>query len=194
MDEAKLQKLLLKVKTNNISVQAALLEMKNLHYDDLGFAKVDMHRQLRQGFSEVVYCEGKTTEQIVAILRHLAKNCEGNILASRATRDIYEAVSAEVPESIYSEQARLIILKRGEQARRGHILVVSAGTSDLPVAEEAALTVETMGSRVERLYDTGVAGIHRLLKNSDKLLEARVLIVVAGMDGALPSVVGSNYV
>lgn len=190
MDEAKLLELLQKVKTNDISEQAALQEFKRLPYDDLGFAKVDLHRQLRQGFPEVVYCTGKTTEQIVSIFQHLARNCEGNILATRAGREVYEAVAAKVPEAHYHELPRLIILKRGEQLRRGHILVVSAGTSDLPVAEEAALTAEVMGNRVERLYDTGVAGIHRLLNQGDKLLEARVLIVVAGMDGALPSVVG----
>lgn len=190
MDEVKLLELLHRVKTNDISVQAALREMKSLSYDDLGFAKIDLHRQLRQGFPEVVYCPSKTIEQIVIIFQHLVRNCEGNILATRATREIYEAVAGKVPDAEYSEMARLIILKRGEQLRRGHILVVSAGTADLPVAEEAALTAETMGNRVERLYDTGVAGIHRLLNQTNKLLEARVLIVVAGMDGALPSVVG----
>ncbi len=190
MDEAKLLELLQRIKTNDISVQTALQEMKKSPYDDLGFAKVDIHRHLRQGFPEVIYCEGKTAEQIVGIFQHLAGHCEGNILATRANRDVYDAVVAEVPEAQYHEQARIITVTRGAQPRRGHILVVCAGTSDLPVAEEAALTAEIMGNRVERLYDTGVAGIHRLLSNGNKLLDARVIIVVAGMDGALPSVVG----
>lgn len=190
MDEARLLELLQRIKSNDISVQAALQEMKKSPYDDLGFAKVDMHRHLRQGFPEVIYCEGKTAEQIVGIFQHLIGHCEGNILATRANRDVYESVVAKIPEAQYHEQARIITVTRGVQPRRGHILVVSAGTSDLPVAEEAALTAEIMGNRVERLYDTGVAGIHRLLINGNKLLDARVIIVVAGMDGALPSVVG----
>ena len=190
MDEARLLELLKKVQSMDIGVTAALQEMKKSSYHDLGFAKIDTHRSLRQGFPEVIYCEGKTAEQVTDIFKHLAASCEGNILATRADCHVYAAVAVQVPQARYHEQARTITLIRGTQHRLGHILVVSAGTSDLPVAEEAAITAETMGNRVERLYDTGVAGIHRLLQNSDKLIDARVLIVVAGMDGALPSVVG----
>ncbi len=190
MDEKSLLELLKSVKSDELSVDDALQKLKNLPYVDLGFAKIDFHRQLRQGFPEVIYCSGKTTEQIVTIFQDLYRQCEGNLLATRASGDIYDAVAAKVPEAQYNELARLIVLRRGEQKQRGHILVVSAGTSDLPVAEEAALTAEIMGNRVERLYDTGVAGIHRLLSRLDKLHQARVLIVVAGMEGALASVVG----
>jgi NCAIR mutase (PurE)-related protein len=190
MNEKSLLELLNSVKSNGISVEAAFEKLKKLPYDDLGFAKLDLHRQLRQGFPEVIYCAGKTVEQVVTIFRSLCQKCEGNLLATRAGRDVFEAVAAAIPEVQYYEAARLLVLKRGEQKRRGNILVISAGTSDLPVAEEAALTAETMGNHVERLYDTGVAGIHRLLSRLDKLQAARVLIVVAGMEGALASVVG----
>jgi NCAIR mutase (PurE)-related protein len=190
MDETQILQLLQSVKNDEISLEKALKKIKNLPYDDLGFAKIDFHRQLRQGFPEVVYCAGKTTEQIVTIFQRLTQNCAGNLLATRANRTVYEAVAQEVPGAEYDELARLIMLKRGRQLRRGHILVVSAGTSDLPVAEEAALTAEVMGNRVERLYDAGVAGIHRLLIQMEKLQAARVIIVVAGMEGALASVVG----
>lgn len=190
MDEKSLLELLKSVKSDELSVDDALQKLKNWPYADLGFAKIDFHRQLRQGFPEVIYCSGKTTEQIVTIFHDLYHQCEGNLLATRAGREVYEAVAAKVPEAQYNELARLIMLRRGEQKQRGHILVVSAGTSDLRVAEEAALTAEVMGNRVERLYDTGVAGIHRLLSRLDKLHAARVLIVVAGMEGALASVVG----
>lgn len=190
MDEKSLLELLKSVKSDELSVEAALQKLKNLPYADLGFAKIDFHRQLRQGFPEVIYCSGKTTEQIVTIFNDLYQQCEGNLLATRAGREVYDAVAAKVPEAQYNKLARLIMLRRGEQKQRGHILVVSAGTSDLPVAEEAALTAEVLGNHVERLYDTGVAGIHRLLSRLDKLRQARVLIVVAGMEGALASVVG----
>jgi NCAIR mutase (PurE)-related protein len=190
MNEQSLLELLQGVKANDISLEAALERLKTPPYDDLGFAKIDFHRQLRQGFPEVIYCAGKTTGQIVTIFQNLAQKCEGNLLATRANPEVFAAVAAQVPETQYYELARLIVLRRGKQSQRGHILVVSAGTADLPVAEEAALTAEVMGNHVERLYDTGVAGIHRLLSQMEKLHAARVLIVVAGMEGALASVVG----
>jgi len=190
MNEKSLRNLLIGIKNNEISVDAGLDELKNLPFEDLGFAKIDHHRQLRQGFPEVIYCAGKTTEQIVTIVEKMAERADNNILATRASYDVYEAVAARIPDVEYYDLARLIVLRRGEQEERGHILVVSAGTSDIPVAEEAAITAEVMGNRVERLYDTGVAGIHRLLCQTDKLLAARVIIVVAGMEGALVSVVG----
>ncbi|HBP63259.1 MAG TPA: nickel pincer cofactor biosynthesis protein LarB [Desulfosporosinus sp.] len=190
MNEKSLRELLIAIKQNEISVDTGLHKLKDLPYEDLGFAKVDHHRQLRQGFPEVIYSLGKTTEQIVTIVEKLTERAGNNILATRANYDVYEAVAARIPDAEYYDLARLIVIRRGEQEKRGHILVVSAGTSDLPVAEEAAITAEIMGNRVERLYDTGVAGIHRLLSQTDKLYAARVIIVVAGMEGALVSVVG----
>ncbi|MDR3539519.1 MAG: nickel pincer cofactor biosynthesis protein LarB [Desulfosporosinus sp.] len=190
MNEKSLRDLLIRIKHDEISVDAGLDKLKDLPFEDLGFAKIDHHRQLRQGFPEVIYCAGKTTEQIVTIVEKLAEGADNNILATRASYEVYEAVAARIPDVEYYDSARLIVIRRGEQEKRGHILVVSAGTSDIPVAEEAAITAEVMGNRVERLYDTGVAGIHRLLCQTDKLLAARVIIVVAGMEGALVSVVG----
>lgn len=190
MNEKSLRDLLIGIQHNEISVDAGLEKLKDLPFEDLGFVKIDHHRQLRQGFPEVIYSAGKTTEQIVTIAEKLAERADTNILATRADHDVYEAVAARIPNAEYYDLARLIVIRRGEQAKRGHILVLSAGTSDIPVAEEAAITAEVMGNRVERLYDTGVAGIHRLLSQKDKLLAARVLIVVAGMEGALASVVG----
>lgn len=190
MNEKSLRDLLIGIQHNEISVDLGLDKLKDLPFEDLGFVKIDHHRQLRQGFPEVIYSAGKTTEQIVTIAEKLAEGADTNILATRANHDVYEAVAARIPNVEYHDLARLIVIRRGEQKKRGHILVVSAGTSDIPVAEEAAITAEVMGNRVERLYDTGVAGIHRLLSQKDKLYAARVIIVVAGMEGALASVVG----
>ncbi|GAV22984.1 nickel pincer cofactor biosynthesis protein LarB [Carboxydothermus pertinax] len=189
MNEKRLRQLLTSIQNKEISVEEGIARLKGLPFDDLGFAKVDHHRQLRQGFPEVVYCAGKTKEQIVAIMENLVNKSENNILATRASGEVYEEVVKKIPDAVYYELARAIVVWRGEQEKRGHILVVSAGTSDIPVAEEAVITAEVMGNRVERLYDTGVAGIHRLLSQKEKLFAARVLIVVAGMEGALASVV-----
>ena len=190
MNEERLRELLLGIRDQRLDVEQAVQELKQLPFDDLGFAKIDSHRELRRGFPEVVYCAGKTTEQVVAIVARLSRQADNNILATRADRDVYLAVAAEVEGAEYHDLARLIIIRRGRQEKKGCIVVLSAGTSDMPVAEEAALTAEAMGNRVERIYDVGVAGIHRLLNYRDQLLAARVLIVVAGMEGALPSVVG----
>jgi len=190
MNQKKLRRLLTGIQQNEISIDDGIEQLRGLPFDDIGFAKIDYHRQLRQGFPEVIYCAGKTTEQIVAIMERLVDKSDNNILATRATREVYEEVTAKIPDAEYHELARAVVVRRGEQEKRGHILVLSAGTSDLPVAEEAVITAEVMGNRVERLYDTGVAGIHRLLSQKDKLFAARVLIVVAGMEGALASVVG----
>jgi len=190
MNDSKLRELLIGIKENQISVEEGLEQLKELPYEDLGFAKVDHHRQLRQGFPEVIYSAGKTPEQVALIAERLAAKADRNIIATRANYETYKAVQTKIPEAEYFDVARIILIRRGKQERRGHILVVSAGTSDLPVAEEAAITAEAMGNRVERLYDTGVAGIHRLLSQKDKLFAARVIIVVAGMEGALASVVG----
>lgn len=190
MNEKSLRDLLLSIRQNEMSLDEGIAKLKDLPFEDLGFAKVDHHRQLRQGFPEVVYCAGKTREQIVTIVERLTERSGNNILATRAGYDAYAAVAKVIPDAEYHDLARLIVVRRGKQKQQGHILVISAGTSDLPVAEEAAITAEVMGNRVERLYDTGVAGIHRLLSQKEKLLAARVIIVVAGMEGALASVVG----
>jgi NCAIR mutase (PurE)-related protein len=158
-------------------------------FDDLGFARVDTHRHLRQGFPEVILGTGKTPAQIAAIAARIAAHGH-SLLVTRATRDAYDAVRAVVSDAEYREEARAIVARREDVVPgTGTVLVVCAGTSDLPVAEEAAVTAEVMGNTVERLYDVGVAGLHRLLSEHERLRAARVLIVVAGMEGALPSVV-----
>jgi NCAIR mutase (PurE)-related protein len=189
MDTSSLRELLEDVKNGRIVPEAAAEKIKRLTFHDLGFAKVDIHRSLRQGFPEVIYCAGKTTEQVVSIISVLAGNHK-NILATRANRSIFESVRTVLPMAYFHEIPGLISIQTEKPEPVGSILIVCAGTSDLPVAEEAAVTAEIMGNRVERLYDAGVAGIHRLLLNEDKLNSARVIVVVAGMEGALASVVG----
>lgn len=190
MNQKALLEILEQVKRGEINPEAALREFKKLPFSDLGFAKVDHHRELRKGFPEVIFCANKTPEQVAAISRKLAEQTTGNILATRAGEEVYRQVAEVLPEAEYHRLARVILILRGEQEQRGHIVVLSAGTSDLPVAEEAAITAEAMGNKVERIYDVGVAGLHRLLQYQDSLLAARVFVVVAGMEGALPSVVG----
>lgn len=191
MNEHALRKLLSEIKNDQISIDKGIAQLKKSYsIDDLGFAKVDHHRHLRQGFPEVIYCAGKTSEQVVLIAQKLVGVANNNILMTRANSDVYQAVKEIIPDAVYYPIAKLIVVYHGEQKKRGHILVVSAGTSDMPVAEEAAITAEVMGNAVERIYDSGVAGIHRLLNQADRLQSARVIIAVAGMEGALPSVVG----
>lgn len=190
MNTDRLKQLLGELAAGSVTVDDALFKLRGMPFDDLGFAKVDNHRQLRKGFPEVIYCPGKAPEHVVAIISRMAAEGDENILATRAGVELYDLVKARLPEAQYHEQARLIVVRRGEQQQRGHILVTSAGTADQAVAEEAAVTAEVMGNRVERLYDVGVAGIHRLLSHKERLFAARVIIVVAGMEGALPSVVG----
>lgn len=177
------------VRDGRASVDEALAALRRMDAEDLGFARIDHHRALRKGFPEVVYCEGKTDEQAAAILVRLCERGDGPVLGTRASAGVYERVRATVPEVEYHPLARVVRLMRGVDSPKGHVLVVCAGTSDLPVAEEAALTAEAMGARVERLVDVGVAGLHRLLSHLDRLYEARVLVVVAGMEGALVSVI-----
>ena len=181
MDRAKLEKVMSDLREGRISVGKAMERMRGLPFEDLGFAKVDTHRSVRKGFPEVVYCPGKTDAQITGIVRKLAAN-SNVVLATRATAKTYRAVA-------YHEDAKLIAIGDLPRKRTGRVLVVTAGTSDIPVAEEAALTAEAMGARVERLTDVGVAGVHRLLNHRKTLEHAKVLVVVAGMEGALPSVV-----
>lgn len=189
MDELRLRGMLQRVKNGEVPIEQAMAAIKELPYQDLEFAKIDHHRKLRCGFPEVIYCAGKTISQVVAIFKALATK-GGNILATKATSAMYQQVAKILPSAHYHDVAGLITLKQQHKHPVGHILVLCAGTSDLPVAEEAVVTAELMGNKVERLYDVGVAGIHRLLHNQPKLRKARVLVVVAGMEGALPSVVG----
>ncbi len=173
-----------------ITLEAALEQLRCFPYEDLGFAKIDHHRPLRQGFPEVVLCQGKTPEQVREIIGRL-KNFPGNILATRAEPEVFAEIQPLFPEANYQKHSRTISIKRDDKMYgKGGILVISAGTSDQNVAEEAYITAELMGNRVERLYDVGVAGLHRLLDNNTRLHQASVIIVAAGMDGALPSVVG----
>jgi hypothetical protein len=190
-----LQEILTRVKEGELSVEEAAVELKDFPYEDIQFAKIDHHRTLRTGFPEVVFCQGKENGQIAEIVKRLAAK-NSTVLATRATPDAYDAVRRVVPHAVYHETARIILVRDPElPAHDGggdgkHILIVSAGTADIPVAEEAAVTAESMGSVVERVYDVGVAGIHRLLDQKEKLHSANVVVVVAGMEGALASVVG----
>lgn len=190
MDTTNLRQLLQDVQEGRLNVEAALTALRDLPYKDLGFARVDHHRPLRQGLPEVIYCPGKTTSQIVEIAREIAGR-HSLLLATRATKTTYHAIQEVLPASEYYPLARLIALdQRAPTPPSGRIAVVSGGTSDLPVAEEAAVTASLCRHHVERFYDVGVAGIHRLLDVEERLRQARVIIVVAGMEGALASVVG----
>ena len=189
METEKLRTLLEEVKGGEIAVDDALQSLRTLPFEDLGFSKIDHHRQLRTGFPEVIFCQGKTVEHVKQISERIL--AAGHpLLATRATPDMYEAVKAIQPAARYNDLGRTITVSKSEEEGTPGILVVSAGTSDLPVAEEAAETALMMGNAPERLYDVGVAGLHRLISNHEKLLTARVIIVIAGMEGALPSVVG----
>jgi NCAIR mutase (PurE)-related protein len=191
MNQEAVKKLLTGVEKGEIPVDEALDMLKSLPYLDLGFAVVDTHRALRQGFPEVIMGEGKEAEDILRIIDGLRKG--GNtILVTRVDDEKAQAVRSGLPEITHNKRARALVLIEGkiEIRGRGTIMVVSAGTSDIPVAEEAALVCELMGNRTERLWDVGVAGIHRLMNHIDRLRSAHVLVVAAGMEGALPSVIG----
>ena len=190
MDKEKIEKLLKEVETGKCSADAAFEKLKSLPYEDLGFAKIDTHRAIRKGFPEVVFCQGKTPDQVQKIMETMAGQ-NRVILGMRASQDIFKAVKKSIKGATYHPEARAIMVgKKPDVIHQGLLLVVTAGTADMPVAEEAALTAEALGNQVERLYDSGVAGVHRLLHNREKLIKANVLIVVAGMEGALPGVVG----
>ncbi|GJL52000.1 MAG: 1-(5-phosphoribosyl)-5-amino-4-imidazole-carboxyl ate carboxylase [Nitrospirales bacterium] len=189
MDTAHLKKLLEQVRSESLSVQDALQQLRTLPYEDVGFASIDHHRAVRQGFPEVILCEGKTKAQVTAIARKLLK--KGNaLLATRAQPDMARAITRAIPKATYHKDARIVSVQSSKHVKRGNIVIVTAGTSDIPVAEEARITAEIMGSRVQTLFDVGVAGLHRLLDRQKILHQARVIIVVAGMDGVLPSVIG----
>jgi hypothetical protein len=190
MNTQQIESLLKSVAGGGVSVEEALQQLRGLPFEDMGFAKVDHHRAIRCGFPEVIYCPGKTAEQVRAIFRGLAGR-GGNILATRAERSVYDVVAADFPAADYHELARAITLRQTDAVEPvGHIAIVAAGTSDLSVAEEARVTAEIMDQRVTTHYDVGVAGLHRLLAESRALQSANVIVVVAGMEGALASVVG----
>ena len=189
MDRDKLKALLEDVRAGRLSPDQALFRLRDFPYEDLRFAKVDLHRALRAGVSEAVFCQGKTPEQVVAIVSRLAAHHD-NILATRATSEVAQAIAGAGLPYDYHAQARIVVVKPTRSEGVGLVAVVSAGTSDIAVAEEAAVTSEVLGNRAERVYDVGVAGLHRLLDQHHVLSEANVLIAVAGMEGALPSVLG----
>ncbi|KAA6457280.1 nickel pincer cofactor biosynthesis protein LarB [Acidobacteria bacterium AB60] len=190
MDRAQIESLLHEVREGRTAIPDALDRLRDLPFEDLGFAKLDHHRPLRTGMPEVIYSSGKTVAHVAHIFKHMASH-GGNVLATRATRDYYNAVVEAEPCAVFHETARCITLDQAPApAGKGTVAVVCAGTSDLPVAEEAAVTSRLMGNTTELIADVGVAGIHRLLAQRSALQSARVLIVCAGMEGALPTVVG----
>ncbi len=190
MDEKFLTELLNDVKNGDVPVEQAIESLRKLPYEEMDFAKIDNHRKLRKGQGEVIYCAGKTPGQTSLIFEKMLQYNK-NVLGTRADADTYREVSVRIPEAVYHEKARAITVIRSElEKSTGKILIATGGTSDIPVAEEAAVTAEFFGNTVDRLYDVGVAGIHRLLMNTGKLMEANVIIAVAGMEGALASVVG----
>jgi pyridinium-3,5-biscarboxylic acid mononucleotide synthase len=185
-----LRRLFDQVRKKRLSPDAAVERLRHLPFEDLGFAKVDHHRALRQGMPEVIFAQGKTPQQVANIFARLAAH-GGNLLATRTSEEQFAAVAASVKAAEYRPLARAIVLKQDRKKYgKGVIAVVSAGTSDIPVAEEAVVTAELMGNNVQHIYDVGVAGIHRLLAHGEALSKARVIVVCAGMEGALPSVVG----
>jgi pyridinium-3,5-biscarboxylic acid mononucleotide synthase len=185
-----LRSLFAKVRAKEISPDEAVARLRHLPFEDLGFAKLDHHRAVRTGIPEVVMASGKTPAQVGSIFARLAKHGH-NILATRASREHFQAIKKKVRAAEFHELARAVVLMKDERKYgKGKIAVVSAGTSDIPVAEEALITAQVMGNEVEHFYDVGVAGIHRLFAHSQALMQARVIIVCAGMEGALPSVVG----
>ena len=189
MDRQRLKKMLQQVRSGKIGVEKALEQLRMLPVDDLGFASVDTHRALRRGFPEVIYGPGKTAPQIVEIVRSLGRAGQ-TVLVTRVGPEICEAVRQAEPKAEYHEMARAVVVRKGRRrSGRSGVVVVTAGTADIPVAEEAALTAELMGQRVTRVRDVGVAGIHRLVIHRQTLADARVIVAVAGMEGALPSVI-----
>ena len=190
MNKSEITTLLKAVAEGKVSPEEATLQLKIQPFEELGFAKVDHHRALRQGVGEVIYGAGKTPQQIIDISKSLIKNGQENVLITRLLPESAEIVSNSIDLKYY-EMGRIGIIGNMPKAdTKGSILIVTGGTSDMPVAEEAALTAEFLGNRVERIYDAGVAGIHRLLAHSDKIMKASVIIAIAGMEGALASVVG----
>ena len=186
-----LKKILEDVKNNELDIDSALEILKDLPYEDLGYAHIDHHRSIRNGYPEVIYCKGKSDEHILGIIDKMNRK-NTNILGTRCRKETFEKIINIYPNAEYEEDSQILKIKN-EKIKlqgKGKILIITGGTSDIPVADEAYFTAEFFGNKVERLYDVGVAGIHRLLSNRNIIEEARVIVAVAGMEGALPSVVG----
>lgn len=190
MNREEILRILEDLSEGKTDVNKAFEKLKYFPYSDLGFARIDHHRELRTGYPEIVFCQGKTLEQVRDIFRHISQSGE-NVIGTRASEDQYEAVASVAGDAVWHEEARIIsISNKKREPAKTKIAVITAGTSDIPVAEEAAVTCELLGNNVSRIYDAGVAGIHRLLDNLPEIKECRVAIVIAGMEGALASVVG----
>ncbi len=192
MTEDQLKALLQDIQNGTRDLDSVMSALRALPYEDLGYARIDHHRTLRKGFPEVVFCEGKTRQQVIEILQRLSAQ-NPRVMATRASQDLFDSVRAVIPNARYFESARIISVENEPVQTQGnddpYIVVASAGTVDIPVAEEAAVTAELLGSRVERLYDVGVAGLHRLLSQRTELEHANVIVAVAGMDGIMPTVI-----
>uniref|UniRef100_A0A7C4YIM9 Nickel pincer cofactor biosynthesis protein LarB n=1 Tax=candidate division WOR-3 bacterium TaxID=2052148 RepID=A0A7C4YIM9_UNCW3 len=189
MDRERIKKILENVRNGKMGIDEAMNLFKTIPYEDINFAKIDTHRDLRRGFPEVIFCNGKTKEQIIKIVEKVMEKNDF-IMATKVSKEVYNEIKRLRKDAIYYEIPKIMVIgKRAKKKSNKKILVISAGTSDIPVAEEAATTAEIMGNKVERLYDVGVSGLHRLFENKEMIIRANVLIVVAGMDGALPSVV-----
>jgi pyridinium-3,5-biscarboxylic acid mononucleotide synthase len=190
MNQESLNQLLTDVRNGTVTIEEAIGQLKHFTSKDLGYATIDTHRELRTGYPEVIFGQGKTPEQVAGIVRFMLTH-DNNILATRVTEAMVEKVLEVCPDAVYNPMARTIAIRKKDiQPPPTYIAVITAGTSDLPVAEEAAVTAEIFGNRVERVVDVGVAGIHRLYNKLDVVRQARVSVVVAGMEGALPSIVG----
>jgi hypothetical protein len=190
MNPEKLKLMLDAFKRGEIEIADVMMHLRELPYEDLGFARIDHHRQLRQGFPEVIFGQGKTMNQIASIVESMLK-LDSNVLVTRTSEDVFHEIQSITRDAEFHPLARMIrIIKHPAPQKQGSIAIVVAGTSDIPVAEEAAVTAETMGNTIRRFYDVGVAGVHRLLGIRDQIVDSSVVICVAGMEGALPSVVG----
>lgn len=191
MEQDEIKELLKSVKNGTISVENAMEKIKLLEFEDIEYAKIDYHRKLRNGFPEVIYCEGKRFEHVAGIMENMCGRGV-DILATRATEELYKYIKTKIESAVYYEKARIITVKNSitEKQYKGSVSIVTAGTADIPVAEEAAVTAEFLGNKVVRIYDVGVAGLHRLLANISKINESDIIVTVAGMEGALASVVG----
>ena len=189
MDSKYIKDLLKQVQSGRMDLDAAMHKLKRLPFEDLGYARIDNHRCIRTGVPEVIYCEGKTIPQIQGIVKRMSRH-HYNILGTRASHEVFEGIQKGKIECQYYEAARIVVINPKSEEKVGNIAVVCAGTSDIPVTEEAAVTAEVLGNRVVRIYDVGVAGIHRVLDAKEDLFQANVAVVVAGMEGALASVVG----
>lgn len=190
MNREGLKKILEELSEGKIKVEDAIEQLKYFPFSDLGFARIDHHREIRTGYPEIVFCEGKTNDQIRDIFRHISETGQ-NVIGTRASKEKYNAVHSIAPEAIWHEEARIIsVIRERHKMADSPVAVITAGTSDIPVAEEAAVTCELLGNEVIRIYDAGVAGIHRLLDKLPEIKKCKVVIVLAGMEGALASVVG----